>query len=135
MADIFDKTTRSRVMSLIRSKNTKIECILGSAMRKKGLRYKAHYNIVGTPDMAFPNRRTAVFVDGDFWHGYRFKALKPKLKNKYWIDKIVRNMKRDKEVNRTLKEQGWKIVRLWGHEVLKDPLVCVAKIKLKMGAS
>ena len=133
MPDIVDKETRSRIMSSIRSKNTKVEWILRRALWKKGLRYRLHYKIKGSPDIVFPSKKVAVFIDGDFWHGYNWEKLKPKLKNEFWVNKILRNMQRDKEVNEELKKMGWKVIRIWEHELRKDVNKCVKKIKRVLG--
>lgn len=128
MPDIISKETRSRIMASIHSKDTKVELMLRTALYKEGLRYRTHYNIKGHPDIAFPAKRVAIFVDGDFWHGYRFKFLKPKLKNKFWLDKITRNMQRDKEVNAALNNMGWHVMRLWEHQLKKDVNDCICRI-------
>lgn len=134
MVDIVDKDTRSKIMSSIRSKNTKIELILRKALWEEGFRYRLHYKIVGSPDIVFPSKKVAVFVDGDFWHGYNWENLKPKLKNEFWVNKIRRNMKRDKEVNEKLKRMGWNVVRIWEHEIRTDVKGCIKKIKKVLGS-
>lgn len=115
--DKFSKETRSKIMSSIHSKDTKIELLLRSLLWKEGLRYRTHYMIKGNPDIVFTRQKVAVFIDGDFWHGWQWKKLKPKLKNRFWVDKITRNMERDKEVNKELKEQGWRVIRIWEHSI------------------
>lgn len=129
MPDIFDKKTRSKIMSSIKSKNTKIELLLRKALWKEGLRYRLHYNINGSPDIVFVSRRVAIFVDGDFWHGYKWKELKPKLKNEFWVKKIKRNMQRDVEVDSILIKNGWRVLRVWEHEISEHLAMCVAKIR------
>lgn len=119
-------------MASIRSKNTKVEWMLRHALWRAGLRYSLHYKIKGSPDVVFPSQRVAVFIDGDFWHGYDWKRLKPKLKNQFWIDKITRNMERDKEVDKELARQGWKVVRIWEHDIRKDSAKCVELVKRKV---
>lgn len=134
MADIFSKEKRSEIMSLIKSKNTKPELalrkIVSSKFYPQGYRYKIHYRKAkGTPDIAFVSKKIAVFVDGDFWHGYKFSKRKHKLSKEYWLPKIKTNMKRDRKVNRELKKQGWKVVRFWEHQVKKDPEFVVRSIR------
>ncbi len=134
MADVFTKQKRSEVMSKIRSKNTKIELKLRKALQAKGLvGYRVHYNLSGKPDIAFPSKRIAIFVDGDFWHGWNWKKLKPKLKNEYWVNKIIRNMQRDKKINRQLSNAGWKVLRLWEHDIIADIDSCAQKIEKLYG--
>lgn len=129
MPDVVDKETRSKIMSSIRSKNTKVEWILRKALWRERLRYRTHYKIRGSPDVVFPSKKVAVFIDGDFWHGHDWKKLKPKLKNRFWRNKIKRNMTRDKEVNEDLKKKGWKVIRIWEHEIRKDTGKCIRKIQ------
>lgn len=119
---------RSKIMSAIRSKDTKVEKILRSELFKRGLRFRKHYPIKGKPDIVFPTERIAIFVDGDFWHGREWRKLKPKLKNDYWISKIKGNRKRDRRNTYRLKKEGWKVIRLWEYDVRKNYQKCVGKI-------
>ncbi len=135
MPDIVDRKTRSRIMSSIRSKDTKVEWLLRTALWKKGLRYRTHYNIKGRPDVVFPRQKVAVFVDGDFWHGWNWRKLRPKLKNDFWVNKIKRNMKRDREVVVELKKQGWKVLRIWEHELRNELNSSVKKIMKMVGGA
>jgi len=126
MADVFTKKKRSEVMSLIRSKNTKPEIALrklvSAAFYPKGHRYRIHYKkVIGNPDIVFVKQKLAIFVDGTFWHGYRFKERSGKLPKKYWLPKIKANILRDKKVNADLKKLGWKVIRVWDHDVKKKP--------------
>lgn len=119
-------------MSLIRSKNTKPEVALRklicAALYPKGYRYRLHYRkLPGCPDVVFVSRRVAVFMDGSFWHGYDLRNGK-KLPKKYWLPKIKRNMQRDQQVNRKLRRLGWKVVRVWEHDVRKRPDYVVARV-------
>lgn len=118
MVDVFSKEKRSWVMSRIRGKDTKIERLFESWLRKEKTKFSKHYKIIGNPDFAIPNKKIAIFIDGDFWHGYNFKKRERKLP-KYWKKKIKRNMERDKRTNRKLKRLGWKVIRIWEHHLLK----------------
>ena len=121
MPDLVNKETRSRIMSSIHSKDTKVEWMLRSALWKRGLRYRIHVkSLPGNPDIVFPTERITVFIDGDFWHGYNWKKLKPKLKNKFWTSKIKNNIRRDKVNTRKLMSLGWKVIRVWEHELRKN---------------
>lgn len=133
MADVFLKSERSRIMSLIRSKNTKIEkdfCkLLSSALYKKGIRYRKHYKkLPGKPDIAFVGKKIAVFIDGDFWHGYKFKIQKQRLPRKYWVKKIENNINRDRQVDRELRRMDWQVLRVWEHEIKLRPERTIRKI-------
>jgi DNA mismatch endonuclease, patch repair protein len=126
---------RSRTMSRIRSKNTKAEVVLRKSLRGLGLRgYRIHYNVTGRPDIVFTSVKLAVFIDGDFWHGYLWKKRGSVPIKQYWKEKISGNMARDKRVNSELKKQGWKVIRIWEHEVTKKPQASALKVlKAYMG--
>ena len=82
--------------------------------------WRRKYPLFGKPDFVFPRARVAVFVDGCFWHGHPRKCRLPKKNREYWSNKIARNIARDRLVVRTLKEQGWKVIRIW-ENCIKDP--------------
>ena len=71
------------------------------------------------PDFVFPARRLAVFVDGCFWHGCPLHATQPKQNAKFWRDKIAQNRTRDARVTRTLRRAGWRVLRVWEHELTR----------------
>jgi len=120
MADCFTKEKRSEVMSKIRSKNTKAEVLVFRELRRRGIYFQKHYNKApGKPDIALPRKKKAVFIDGDFWHGYQFSKKKHRLPKKYWLKKIESNIIRDKQNRAKLRKEGWKVMRVWEHEVFK----------------
>lgn len=123
MADIFDKAKRSEVMSRIGSKNTKAELVAFRYLRKRSVYFQKHYKRApGSPDIALPRKKKAVFIDGDFWHGRTLNRLMKRRKNDrndYWIKKITRNMERDKEQEKILGETGWKFIRVWDSDILR----------------
>lgn len=122
MTDVFSKKKRGEIMSRIRSKDTGIEKIIFLYLRKHKIYFRKHYEgIPGKPDIAQPSKRMAVFIDGDFWHGYRFASWKRRIPKVYWRNKIEANIARDKNRRAILRRQGWKIMRIWGHEILKHP--------------
>lgn len=105
-------------MSKIRSQNTRVENLVFRVLRKRRVYFQKHYNkAIGNPDIALPGKKKAVFIDGDFWHGYRFSTLKQRLPKKYWLAKIERNVKRDRSYRAKLRKEGWKILRIWEHEL------------------
>ena len=118
--DIWNKKKRSQVMSRIRSKNTKPELLLRSSLHRLGLRYTLHdKNLPGKPDLVFPKYNTVVFVHGCFWHHHE-KCIDGKIpKSKYWQDKILSTLQRDKKHKRVLKRSGWKVIIVWECEVEK----------------
>ena len=102
-------------MAGIRSTNTKAEKTVFSYLRKEKVYFQKHYRrIIGTPDIALPRKKKAVFIDGDFWHG-RFVDKIPD--SDFWRNKISSNMQRDKKVNVTLSEMGWRYMRVWESEI------------------
>lgn len=116
-------------MSKIRSKNTKVENIAFRELSKRNIYFQRHYKkIVGNPDIALPRKRKAVFIDGDFWHGYQFNKLKKRLPKIYWLEKINKNILRDKKNRRQLQQKGWRVLRIWEHELIKTPDKALAKI-------
>ena len=130
MTDKFSKRTRSGIMSKIRSKNTSPELLLRGHLWSLGLKgYRIHCNLPGKPDVVFINKRVAIFADGDFWHGYSWKKLGKVPPKKYWQKKIRGNIHRDKKNTKILKKEGWTVLRFWEHQIRKDPLKIINKIK------
>jgi len=135
MADVFNRKKRSEVMSKIRSKNTKLEIMVFRGLKRKGIYFQRHYRkVVGSPDIAFPRKKIAVFIDGDFWHGYDFIKWKDKLPKKYWLSKIENNIRKDKINRAELRRLGWKVIRIWEHEVKKDLNKTIDKILVSIKA-
>ncbi len=121
MTDCFTKRKRSEIMSKIRSKNTKAEVLVFRELRRRGIYFQKHYKqVAGNPDIALPRKKKAVFIDGDFWHGYRFNEQKKRLPKKYWIGKIEGNIVRDRKNRAKLKRKGWQVLRVWEHDLLKN---------------
>jgi|SRR6267143_4029554 len=118
MTDIFTPEERSRIMSLIKSKDTAPEKEVFRYLRREGIRFRRHHeSIVGKPDISIPAERKAVFVDGDFWHGWRFPRWRNKLPSDFWKEKISANIRRDKRNFAKLRRQGWKVLRVWDHQL------------------
>lgn len=124
---------RSDIMKKIRSSGTKPEVSFGKILWRKGYRYKKNYKkLPGKPDFAFIKQQLAVFIDGEFWHGFNWEVKKMKITahRDYWIPKIEKNIKRDQYYNKCLKKMGWKVMRFWEKEVEKNPKKCVKKIEM-----
>jgi DNA mismatch endonuclease (patch repair protein) len=116
-------------MSRIRSEHTKPELLLKKYLHGAYLRYHPK-GIICNPDFASKSLRIAVFVDGNFWHGYNWK-VKHKIPPKgFWQKKILRNMKRDIRYTKLMRQQGWKVIRLWEHQILTSPKYCAEKVKM-----
>ena len=119
---------RSRIMSRIRGKNTKPELTFRKALWARNIRYRVNNKqLPGTPDISIKKFRLAVFIDGEFWHGYNWDQRRETLKTnrEFWIAKIERNMQKDTEVNIALRELGYTVFRFWESEVKKDVERCV----------
>lgn len=127
MPDVHTREQRSYNMSQVKSKNTKPELIIYDLMAKTEYKFKKHYTVIGKPDLAFPDKKIAIFIDGEFWHGKGFSRWKHKLTS-FWLLKIQENIRRDKNVRNELKKSGWIILRLWDKDILKDPQKAVSKI-------
>lgn len=119
--DVFSKEKRSEIMSKIRSEGTQAELAVFKELRKRKVYFQKHYKkAAGKPDIALPRDKKAVFIDGDFWHGYRFSKIKNRLPKKYWLGKIESNVARDKRNGVALKKSGWEVLRIWEHEIDKN---------------
>jgi len=90
--------------------------------------------VFGHPDIVFLGKKVAVFCDSEFWHGYDWEHKKDEIKSRreFWIPKIERNMQRDDEVNKKLREDGWTVIRFWGKEIKKDTKQCADIIERKV---
>jgi DNA mismatch endonuclease (patch repair protein) len=148
MADIFTKSKRSFVMSRIRSRGNKdTEVALAKLFRKHKItgwrrqvqigggarsprragRLSAKRGAHGVtrptlrvrPDFIFPRLKLAIFVDGCFWHGCPRHGTQPKGNRAFWKRKFARNLARDTLVNRTLRRSGWRVLRVWEHELAR----------------
>jgi DNA mismatch endonuclease, patch repair protein len=129
MTDFLTPETRSRVMSRIRSKDTKPELLLRRDLHRRGVRgWRCHpKGVPGKPDVAFTRWRLAVFVDGRFWHGHP-DYFTPGKSGEYWDAKIERTKQRDRAANESLAERGWAVLRFWDFEVEQDLDQCVAAV-------
>src|SRR3989338_4707861 len=112
MADVLTKKQRSYCMSRIRAEDTRPEIIFRKAIAGAGIQgYRLHYKLLGKPDIVFPKRRIAIFIDGCFWH--KCPKCFPDLSTakRYWVNKIQSNIDRDIRVSKELKKTGWKVIR------------------------
>ena len=101
-------------MKQVKNKDSDIELMLRKELWNRGLRYRKNVNkIIGKPDIVFKSKKVAVFCDSEFWHGYDWENRKGDFKSHkdFWIPKIERNIERDKEVNKALEDDGWKVIR------------------------
>jgi DNA mismatch endonuclease, patch repair protein len=116
-------------MSKVRQKDTGIELALRSALHRRGLRYRKNVkSLPGSPDIVFPKYRLVVFVDGDFWHGWKFAERSDRLKP-FWREKVARNIERDERDSKRLEEMGWRVLRVWEHDVKRRLPEVVATVE------
>jgi len=130
--DVLTKEQRRRNMQAIRSKDTKIEILLGKALWAAGHRYRKNdKSVFGKPDFTFKRYKLAVFCDSEFWHGKNWRKRKNDHKSniEFWHNKIERNIERDKEVTKKLTSDGWKVLRLWGKDIQSDLAFCIIKVE------
>lgn len=121
--------TRSKVMARIRGKDTGPERLLRSLLHARGLRFRKNVRTLpGTPDVVFGKAKVAIFVDGDFWHGWRLDEWEAKLRPQ-WAEKLCRNVARDQVVRGELRRTGWKVIRVWEHDLVRDPEGWAARIE------
>lgn len=121
-------------MSKIRGYNNNLERKLRKEMRARGIYgYRIDdKSVIGTPDICYKGLKIAIFVDGDFWHGFDWDKRKCQLTtlNKtFWINKIERNMERDRQITYALEQNGWTVLRFWEHEINQDSQACVQRIE------
>ena len=131
MADDLTPEQRRRNMHAIRSKETTIELRMRKAYLQCVVRYrKNNKKLVAKPHIAITKYRIAVFCDSDYWHGYDWENRNQRIKSNrdYWVPKIERNMKRDREVTATLQEEGWLVLRFWEWQIRKQLDECVEEV-------
>jgi DNA mismatch endonuclease (patch repair protein) len=160
MADVFSKRKRSEVLSRIRSRGNKdtelalakllranritgwrrqVNLIVSRRRRKETHSSKQNQVRVSSPrllrvkpDFVFLKSRTAIFVDGCFWHGCPKHATKPANNRAFWRRKLSSNKKRDRVVNQTLRHSGWHVIRIWECDLAKHPTTCVRRIQREL---
>lgn len=130
MADVFSEKKRSEIMSLVKSRgNLATEIHLMKILQDHGIKgWRRHSPIFGKPDFVFPKARLAVFVDGCFWHGCPVHGSLPGTNRIFWARKLNRNKARDVVVRRHLKNMGWRVLRIWQHE-LREPRKVARRVR------
>jgi len=116
MADTFTPEERSRIMSKVRSKDTKPEKVVRSLLHKSGFRFRLHRDdLPGRPDIVLPKHQKVIFVHGCFWHGHEGckRSSRPESNVEYWDKKLDRNIERDRRNRRDLRRLGWKVLVVW----------------------
>lgn len=115
--DVLTEEQRRRCMLANKGRNTKPELKLRKKLWDMGYRYRIGHNLPGKPDIVIVSRRLAIFVDGCFWHQCPEHFRIPKTNHEFWTTKIARNVARDAIVNEQLTAAGWKVIRIWEHEL------------------
>ncbi len=140
MSDVFSAAKRSQVMSRIRSsgnRETELEMIrifrrhgITGWRRGRVIKINTQAGFVHTrPDFVFASHSVVVFVDGEFWHGHPTRCQIPATRRLWWLTKINSNRKRDRLQNRSLRQSGWIVIRVWQHELKTSAVLR----KLKLG--
>lgn len=132
-----DPAVTHKIMSAVKSKDTRPELKLRKALWHEGLRYRVNYKkLPGKPDIVFTKWKLVVFCDGDFWHGHNWairglSSLQEELEgySQYWRDKITRNIERDEENNKSLRALGWTVIRIWESDIKQDLGGCVKVVE------
>ena len=132
MSDIFSPEQRSQIMSKIRSGgNRSTELILVKQFRASGITgWRRGFNLFGRPDFVFPNELVSVFVDGCFWHACPKHTSLPATNELFWLQKLWSNQERDRSVSSRLRACGWRVVRIWEHDLQQRNIhLAIARIR------
>jgi DNA mismatch endonuclease, patch repair protein len=122
--------TRSQNMARIKSKDTKPELLLRSALWRQGLRYRLQHRIANIrPDIVFVNAQVALFIDGCQWHGCPEHYVSPRTNREFWTRKLQENVERDTAQTELLRATGWIPYRIWEHDIWADLPAVVDRVK------
>lgn len=127
--DRISQHARSALMSRIRAKDSSPEWRVRRLVHGLGYRFRLHRkDLPGKPDLVFPSRRKIIFVHGCFWHRHPRcpKARLPKSHREYWVPKLRRNRRRDRQVTTALASLGWKSLVVWQCELANESAVAAA---------
>lgn len=125
---------RHKNMSHVKSKDSRIELTLRRALWERGIRYRKNFaSLPGKPDLAITKYRIAIFCDSEFFHGKDWENLEKQLARgnnaEFWIKKITNNRARDEAVNRELRYLGWRVLRFWGKDIMKNTQECIRRVE------
>lgn len=130
--DTFTPEERSKIMRSIKSSGSKEEVLLTKTLWHRGHRYrKNNKKVFGKPDITFAKHKIAIFIDSEFFHGHDWENRKLTIKSNqdFWYSKIERNIRRDKEVNKFLIADGWRVIRFWSKFIKSNLFDCIAIIE------
>jgi DNA mismatch endonuclease (patch repair protein) len=135
MTDVFSTRKRSDVMSCILSRGNKdTELALAKLFQRQRITGWRNQKIFGKPDFVFRQARLTLFVDGCFWHGCLKHSKPPRSNQTYWRAKMIRNKARDSSVSRALRKKGWRVLRIWEHELArKNEIRLLRRIQRALG--
>lgn len=118
MPDHMTPEQRSHAMRRVKLRNGSLERIVQQELKDRRLKFRRHVrSLPGSPDIVFYGSKVAIFIDGDFWHGWRLPAWEHKL-SPFWRDKLRKNRVRDCRNFKKLRSRGWKVMRLWQHQII-----------------
>ena len=121
---------RRQTMQAVKSYDTAPEMIVRRLLHAEGYRYQLHLkSLPGCPDIVFPSRRRALFINGCFWHGHTCSrgSRVPKANRQYWEKKIARNRERDSRSLKELQTLGWRVLTLWECEIKSIDLAALKR--------
>jgi DNA mismatch endonuclease (patch repair protein) len=128
MPDHMTPEQRSRAMKRVKLRNGSLERIVQQELKVRSLKFRRHVrSLPGSPDIVFYRSKVAIFIDGDFWHGWRLPAWEHNL-SPFWRDKLRTNRARDRRNFRKLRSRGWKVIRLWQHQIASNLEGSIARI-------
>ena len=133
--DVFSKEKRSEVMSRIKGRDTKLEIKVRSQLFKDGFRFRKNdKRYPGKPDILLPRYKTAIFINGCFWHNHANckYAYVPKTRKVFWKNKFKNNKERDRKNFTLLKKMGWQVLVCWECQLKKNFLRCMNRIEKKL---
>ena len=135
MPDHLTPEQRSRATKSVKLKDGSLEKLVQRELRARGLKFQRHAReLPGRPDIVFRGEKVAVFVDGDFWHGWRLPAWERKL-SPLWRDKLRDNRSRDQRNFHRLRADGWQVVRIWQHEITPCIPRCIQRVMDPLGGT
>ena len=128
MPDHMTPEQRSRAMKRVKLKNGSLERIVQQELTARSLKFRRHVrSLPGNPDIVFYGSKVAIFIDGDFWHGWRLPAWEHNLSS-FWRDKLRTNRARDRRNFRKLRSRGWRVIRLWQHQIASNLEGSIARV-------
>lgn len=129
MTDRLSTEKRSWNMSRIRSADTSLELKVRRYLYSQGLRYRLRSRLPGRPDMVFPGKKVAVFVNGCFWHRHDCRlSTVPSTRREAWMAKLEGNRIRDIKNREVLSSEGWRVVTIWECEIESNLVLAVSPL-------